>query len=47
MRIFSSYGYSLEYPIHRYVRDALAFTITEGTSNIQKTIIAKNILKKY
>jgi glutaryl-CoA dehydrogenase (non-decarboxylating) len=46
MRIFSSYGFSLEYPIHRYVRDALAFPITEGTSNIQKVIIARNILRK-
>jgi glutaryl-CoA dehydrogenase (non-decarboxylating) len=46
MKIFSSYGFSLEYPIHRYVRDAMAFPITEGTSNIQKVIIAKNILKK-
>jgi glutaryl-CoA dehydrogenase (non-decarboxylating) len=46
MRIFSSYAFSLEYPIHRYVRDALAFPITEGTSNIQKVIIARNILKK-
>ena len=46
MRIFSAYGFSLEYPIHRYVRDALALPITEGTSNIQKVIIAKNILNK-
>ena len=45
MRIFSSYGFSLEYPINRYVRDALVFPITEGTSNIQKVIIARNILK--
>lgn len=45
MRIFSSYGYALEYPIHRYVRDALAFPITEGTSNIQKVIIARDIIK--
>lgn len=45
MKIYSSYGYSLEYPIHRYVRDVLAFPITEGTSNIQKVIIARSILK--
>jgi len=45
MRILSSYGFSLEYPIHRYLRDATAFPITEGTSNIQKMIIARNILK--
>jgi glutaryl-CoA dehydrogenase (non-decarboxylating) len=45
MRVYSSYGYSLEYPIHRWVRDALAFPITEGTSNIQKKIIAKSIFE--
>jgi glutaryl-CoA dehydrogenase (non-decarboxylating) len=45
MKIYSSYGFSLEYPIHRYVRDAMAFPITEGTSNIQKVIIARGILK--
>ena len=46
MRVHSSYGFSLEYPIHRYVRDAIAFPITEGTSNIQKVVIARSILKQ-
>jgi glutaryl-CoA dehydrogenase (non-decarboxylating) len=46
MKIHSSYGFSLEYHIHRYVRDAMAFPITEGTSNIQKLIIARSILKE-
>jgi len=46
MKIFSSYGFSLEYPVHRYVRDAMAFPVTEGTSNIQKVIIARNILNQ-
>lgn len=44
LRIYSSYGYSLEYPIHRYLRDAMAFPVTEGTSNIQKMIIARSFL---
>jgi len=46
LKIYSSYGYSLEYPIHRYVRDAMVLPITEGTSNIQKVIIARSILKE-
>jgi len=46
MKIYSSYGYSLEYPIQRYLRDAMAFPITEGTSNIQKMIIARSFLKR-
>ena len=45
MKIYSSYGFSMEYPIQRYVRDTLAFPITEGTSNIQKVMIARSILK--
>jgi glutaryl-CoA dehydrogenase (non-decarboxylating) len=45
MKILSSYGFSLEYPIQRYVRDAMAFPITEGTSNIQRMIIARSLLK--
>ena len=46
MRIHSSYGFSVEYPIHRFVRDAMAFPITEGTANVQKMIIARSILKR-
>ncbi|GAW93042.1 glutaryl-CoA dehydrogenase Acd [Calderihabitans maritimus] len=40
MKIFGSYGYSTEYPVERYLRDAKSLQIVEGTSNIQKMIIA-------
>lgn len=40
MKIHGSYGYSEEYPVARYLRDAKSFQVVEGTSNIQKTIIA-------
>ncbi|MDY0040696.1 MAG: acyl-CoA dehydrogenase family protein [Desulforhabdus sp.] len=40
MKIFGSYGFSSEYPIERYYRDAKSLQIVEGTSNIQKLIIA-------
>jgi len=40
MKIFGSYGFSTEYPIERYFRDAKSLQIVEGTSNIQKLIIA-------
>jgi len=40
MRIYSAYGYSTEYPVARYFRDAKSIQIVEGTANIQKTIIA-------
>lgn len=40
MKIFGSYGFSLEYPIARFFRDVKSYQIVEGTSNIQKLIIA-------
>jgi glutaryl-CoA dehydrogenase (non-decarboxylating) len=40
MKIFGSFGFSTEYPIERYYRDAKSLQVVEGTSNIQKTIIA-------
>jgi len=40
LRIYSAYGYSTEYPVARYYRDAKSIQIVEGTANIQKTIIA-------
>jgi glutaryl-CoA dehydrogenase (non-decarboxylating) len=47
MKVFGSYGFSLEYPAARLLRDAKSFQIVEGTSNIQKTIIARGILDQY
>lgn len=44
LRIHGSYGFSMDYPIQRYIRDSRAFNITEGTSNIQKVIIARHLL---
>ena len=40
MKILGSYGYSPEYPVARFYRDAVLYQIVEGTSNIQKMIIA-------
>lgn len=40
MKILGSYGYSTEYPVERYLRDAKSFQTVEGTSNIQKLIIS-------
>jgi glutaryl-CoA dehydrogenase (non-decarboxylating) len=47
MKLFGSYGFSLEYPAARLMRDAKSFQIVEGTSNIQKLIIARGILDQY
>ncbi len=40
MRILGAYGYSTEYPLARYYRDAPTYTMVEGSSNICKWIIA-------
>jgi alkylation response protein AidB-like acyl-CoA dehydrogenase len=47
MRIHGGVAYSKELPIERYYRDAPLMIIAEGTSDIQKTIIARNIVKEY
>ena len=40
MRIMGAYGYSTEYPVARYYRDAPTYTMVEGSANICKWIIA-------
>ncbi len=44
IQIFGSYGYSTEYPVERYYRDARLMTIGEGTSEVQRMVIAKREL---
>ncbi len=44
MQVFGGYGYSLEYPAHRFWRDGRVFRIFEGTSEIQAEVIAKRLL---
>lgn len=43
VQIHGGYGFMREYPVFRYLRDALVYTVGEGTSEIQKNIIAKQI----
>src|SRR5438309_748948 len=47
LRIHGGYGYSKEYTVERLFRDAPFFLIGEGTSEIQKIVIAKSLLDKY
>lgn len=44
VQIFGGNGYSKEYPVERYFRDAKITEIYEGTSEIQRLVIARNIL---
>jgi acyl-CoA dehydrogenase len=43
VQVFGGYGYSNEYPVAKLMRDAKIFQIYEGTSQIQRLIIAKEI----
>ncbi|RJP81934.1 MAG: acyl-CoA dehydrogenase [Desulfobacteraceae bacterium] len=45
LQIHGGYGFTKDYPVERYYRDARVFTIYEGTSEIQRIVISNNILK--
>lgn len=45
VQVFGGYGYTKEYPVERYMRDAKVTEIYEGTSEIQKIVISKHLLK--
>jgi alkylation response protein AidB-like acyl-CoA dehydrogenase len=45
VQIHGGYGYTREFPVERYLRDAKLCEIGEGTSEIQRTIIAREIFK--
>ncbi|MCB0400893.1 MAG: acyl-CoA dehydrogenase family protein [Flavobacteriales bacterium] len=45
VQIMGGYGYTKEYPAEKYLRDSKLMTIGEGTSEIQKVVISREILK--
>ena len=45
VQIFGGYGYTKDFPAEKYYRDAKLCTIGEGTSEIQKLVISRAILK--
>ncbi len=45
VQIFGGYGYTKDFPVERFYRDSKLCTIGEGTSEIQKLVIAKQILE--
>lgn len=46
VQIFGGYGYTKEFPVEKFYRDSKLCTIGEGTSEIQKLVIAREILKE-
>ncbi|MCB0220212.1 MAG: acyl-CoA dehydrogenase family protein [Chrysiogenetes bacterium] len=47
MHIHGGYGYTKEFPVERFYRDAPLMTIGEGSNDILKTVIAKNLIKRF
>ena len=46
LQIHGGYGYSKEYDVERYFRDAKVTEIYEGTSEVQRMVIARSVLSK-
>ena len=47
MRVHGGNGYTTEFPVERYLRDTPLMIIGEGTSEIQKMVIARKLLERY
>ncbi|MDD2619381.1 MAG: acyl-CoA dehydrogenase family protein [Syntrophomonadaceae bacterium] len=45
VQVYGGYGYTKDYPVEKYFRDAKIFQIFEGTAQIQKVVIAGDVLK--
>jgi len=45
VQVFGGYGYTRDYPVERYMRDAKMGQIVEGTNQIQRLIIARSIFQ--
>jgi butyryl-CoA dehydrogenase len=46
VQVFGGYGYMRDYPVEKYMRDAKITQIYEGTNQIQRNVIAANLIKE-
>ena len=46
VQVFGGYGYSAEYPVEKLMRDAKIYQIYEGTSQIQRNILVRELFRK-
>jgi butyryl-CoA dehydrogenase len=46
VQIFGGYGYMKDYPVEKYMRDAKITQIYEGTNQIQRLVIASNLIRE-
>ena len=47
VQVHGGYGYTREYPVERYMRDAKVMQIVEGTNQVQRYVIMRNIKKQF
>lgn len=47
VQVLGGYGYTREYPVERFMRDAKVMQIVEGTNQIQRLVIARTLQRKY
>jgi len=47
VQILGGYGYTKEYPVERMMRDAKATQIYEGTNQVQRIVIARDIFRNF
>lgn len=47
VQVFGGYGYTKDYPVEKYFRDAKIMQIFEGTAQVQRLVIAGDVLKQY
>ena len=46
LQMLGGYGYMKDYPVERYLRDVIGTTLYEGTSEVQRIVISREILKR-
>ena len=46
VQLFGGYGYMRDYPVEKYMRDAKITQIYEGTNQIQRVVVARNVVKQ-
>lgn len=47
VQVFGGYGFTKEYPVEKYYRDAKIMQLYEGTSQVQRVVIAKDIARQF
>ena len=47
VQVFGGYGYSKEYPVEKLMRDAKVLQIYEGTSEIQRAIMVRELTRRF